>query len=138
MSRVTMMDGAIKFIFLVGTRARVLPFTGVTLAYVVTFFYLFLIYFMPCKSFFILCAIELKCRLSVPSRNKFICDRFSLFFHVIEPKWKNLRLTCYSMLKLESPYRNSFPKNQDFGFGPTLLVLPILVRMFLPTLLLMM
>lgn len=52
---------------------------------------------------------------NIPSEKKCVADRLS-FFHVIEHEQRNLRLANSFTLKLESPYKRSFPKNQNSSF----------------------
>lgn len=59
--------------------------------------------------------MELKCRPHVPPEDKRISDRSTFFFQVIEPEWINFKLGDSFMLKLESSYKKSFPKDQDSG-----------------------
>lgn len=40
-------------------------------------------------------------------------NRLGFLLQVIDPKWQDLKLTDSFMLKFESMYKNSFPKNQD-------------------------
>lgn len=42
-------------------------------------------------------------------------DRLVFFFQIIEHDWRDLKLNDSFMLKLESAYRNNFPKDQDSG-----------------------
>lgn len=62
---------------------------------------------------FIVCFIPSRVEVSVVSTiwRQGVLERLAFFFQIIEPEWRNLKLADSKMLKLESAYKHSFPKD---------------------------